>query len=455
LILDSATMVSFVRFLFAFTIGSHILLVSTSVSLSILISAAEFISIRRGDRVYEALARKLTKVFVISFGVGTASGVVMAVELVTLFPTFMTLVAQTGVIILLYSEMFAFFLEILALVLYVYYWDSFRNRYVHWAASIFVISGTLLSAVLITMVNAWMNTPNGFDTSTFACSTITCDFKTLLQVQPWAVFLTPSTVAEIFHVLPTTILAGSMIIGSYFAYWFLRSRDAGEKDMFGKALKIIAVIGIAMIVLSGLTGAGEISTLITAQPLKFAALEANPINGTNLPEKLFGGIVNGKFEGGIVIPGAQSFLAKLETGNATLPGLNQYNQTVYPWPPLLVHTTFDTMVVGGMALGAFFLLYLVALLLKRRPYESKFFLYLQIPAAVVAVLVYLLGWATDEIGRQPWIVYNVMKVEQAANLSTSLFVPGILIMLFYVLILPASFYFYARIFRQSDGQKEV
>lgn len=441
---------SFVRFLFAFTIGSHILLVSTSISLSILISAAEFISIRRGDRVYEALARKLTKVFVVSFGVGTASGIVMAVELVILFPTFMTLVSQTGVILLLYFEMFAFFLEILALVLYVYYWDSFRNRYVHWAASLFVITGTLLSAVLITMVNAWMNTPNGFNIAAFTSKGL------VSGVQPWAVLQTPSTVTEVFHVLPTTVLAGSTIIGSFFAYWCIRSRDAGEKEMFGKALRILGVIGILTILLSVITGAGEISTLLTAQPLKFAALEANPIPGTNLPEKLFGGVVNGTpptFAGGIIIPGAQSFLAKLETGIATLPGLSSYSASV--WPPLLVHATFDTMVVGGMALGAFFLLYLVALLLKRRPYESKFFLYLQIPAAVLAVLVYLLGWATDEIGRQPWIVYNVMKVEAAANTSTSMFVPGILIMLFYVLILPASFYFYARIFRQSDGQKEV
>ena len=440
-------MVTFVRFLFAFTIGSHILLVSTSISLSILISAAEFISIRSGDRVYEALARKLTKVFVVSFGVGTASGIVMAVELVVLFPTFMTLVTQTGVIILFYTEMFAFFLEILALVLYVYYWDSFRNRYAHWAASLFVIAGTLLSAVLITMVNAWMNTPNGFDIATLIRSGL------VSGVQPWAVFLTPSTFAEVFHVLPTTVLAGSTIIGSFFAYWFLRSRDAGEKEMFGKALKILGAIGIVTIALSVITGANEISTLLTAQPLKFASLEANPINGTNLPEKLFGGVVNGQFVGGIIIPGAQSFLAKLETGITNLPGLNQYPSSI--WPPLLVHTTFDTMVIGGMALGAFFLLYLVALLLKRRPYESKFFLYLQIPAAVVAVLVYLLGWATDEIGRQPWIVYNVMTVAQAANVSTSLFVPGILIMLFYALIFPASFYFYARIFRQSDGQREV
>jgi len=447
LILDPA---SFVRFLFAFTIGSHILLVSTSISLSILISAAEFISIRRGDRVYETLARKLTRVFVVSFGVGTASGIVMAVELVTLFPTFMTLVSQTGVILLLYFEMFAFFLEILALVLYVYYWDSFRNRYAHWAASIFVIAGTLLSAVLITMVNAWMNTPNGFDLAAFKSSGL------VSGVQPWAVFLTPSTVSEVFHVLPTTVLAGSTIIGSFFAYWFLRSRDAGEKEMFGKALKILGVVGIVMILFSGITGASEISTLLTAQPLKFASLEANPIPGSNLPEKLFGGIVNGTpptFVGGIIIPGAQSFLAKLETGIATLPGLSTYSPSI--WPPLLVHTTFDAMVVGGMALGAFFFLYFVSLLLRRRPYESKFFPYMQVPAAVVAVLVYLLGWATDEIGRQPWIVYNIMTVGQAANLSTSLFVPGVLIMFFYVMVIPASFCFYARIFRPSDGQKEV
>jgi cytochrome d ubiquinol oxidase subunit I len=145
-------------------------------------------------------------------------------------------------------------------------------------------------------------------------------------------------------------------------------------------------------------------------------------------------------------------LAQLETGIASLPGLSQYPASI--WPPFLVHITFDMMVVGGMALGAFFFLYFVVLLLKRKPYESKFFLYLQIPAAVIAVLVFLLGWATDEIGRQPWIVYNVMKVDQAANLSAPLFVPGILIALFYLAVFPATFYFYARVFRSSATEQD-
>ena len=220
---DPVIMLSFVRFLFAFTIGSHILLVSTSIALVILISISEFISIRKQDPVYEALARRLSKVFVISFGVGTASGIVMAVELVGLFPSFMTLVASTGAMALLYAEVSAFFLEVLALVLYVYYWNSFRRRYYHWVASLFVVIGTLASAVFITMLNAWMNTPNGFDVSAF----ISSGFKTVTGVEPFAAFLTASTVAQVFHVLVTTLLAGTMVIGAYFAYWFVKSGARG------------------------------------------------------------------------------------------------------------------------------------------------------------------------------------------------------------------------------------
>jgi cytochrome d ubiquinol oxidase subunit I len=111
------------------------------------------------------------------------------------------------------------------------------------------------------------------------------------------------------------------------------------------------------------------------------------------------------------------------------------------------------MIVGGIALGAFYFVYFVALLLKRKPYESTTFLRIQIPLAIVAVVVYQLGWATDEIGRQPWIVYNLMTVAQAANVSPSLFVPGVLIVLFYLLIVPACFYFYGRVFTQSGKQE--
>jgi len=436
-------MLSFVRFLFAFTIGSHILLVSTSIALVVLISVAEFISIRKHDKVYEALARRLAKVFVISFAVGTASGIVMAVELVSLFPTFMTLVASTGAIVLLYAEVSAFFLEVLALVLYVYYWNAFKGRYTHWILSLFMAAGTLGSAVFITMVNAWMNTPTGFDISAF----ISSGFKTISGVQPYAAFLTPSTADQVFHVLVTTIFAGSMVIGAYFAYWFIRSRDAEDRAMYSRALKILGAVAVITILVSGITGSREMGALLVNQPLKYAALDGNPVPGTNFPDRFFGSVVGNSYVGGFSIPGMQSLLAQVETGISQLPGLSQFPSS--QWPPLFVNTTFNLMTIGGVALGVFFLVYFLALITKRRPYESRRILYLWIPAAVAAMVVYQLGWATDEVGRQPWIVYNVMTVAQAANTSDALLVPGIVIVAFYLLVIPATFYLYARVFRRK------
>jgi len=436
-------MLSFVRFLFAFTIGSHILLVCTSIALVVLISVAEFISIRKHDQVYEALARRLAKVFVISFAVGTASGIVMAVELVGLFPSFMTLVASTGAIVLLYAEVSAFFLEVLALVLYVYYWNAFKGRYTHWILSIFMATGTLGSAVFITMVNAWMNTPAGFDISGFVSS----GFTTVSGVQPYAAFLTASTADQVFHVLVTTIFAGSMVIGAYFAFWFIRSRDAEDRAMYSRALKILGAIAVITIIVSGLTGSKEMGTLLVNQPLKYAALDGNPVNGTNFPDRFFGTVVGNSYVGGFSIPGMQSFLAQFETGIAQLPGLSQFPAS--DWPPLFVNLTFNLMTIGGVALGVFFLVYFLALVTRRRPYESRRVLYLWIPAAVVAIIVYQLGWATDEVGRQPWIVYNVMTVAQAANTSDALLVPGIIIVAFYLMVVPLTFYLYARVFRRK------
>jgi len=446
---DPGSMLAFVRFLFAFTIGSHILLVSTSISLILLISISEFLAIHGHDPIYEALARRLSKVFVISFGVGTASGIVMAVELVGLFPSFMTLVASTGAMVLLYAEISAFFLEVLALVLYVYYWNAFQGKYSHWAVSVFVVFGTLASGVFITMVNAWMNTPNGFDVSTFVSS----GFKTITGVEPFAAFLTVSTVSQVFHVLVTTLFAGTMVIGAYFAYWFVRSRDAGEKALYSRALKVLGAIAIITIVLSGISGSEEMGTLLVNQPLKYAALDGNTIPGTNLPDRFFGSIVNGSYVGGISIPGMQVLLAKFETGITTLPGLSQFPANT--WPPLIVSTTFNVMTVGGLALGLFLFVFFVSFVSKRKPYESRRLLYVWIPAAVLTMLVYQLGWATDELGRQPWIVYNVMTVAQAANTSDSLLVPGIIIVLFYLAVIPATFYMYSRVFQGSKEEVQA
>jgi len=439
-------MALFDSFFFAFTIASHIILVSMSIALIFIISIAEFLSLRRSDRYYSALSNRLSKAFVVIFGIGTASGVVMAVELVTLFPTFMTLVSETGAISIFYTEIFAFFLETIALVMYIYHAD-YLGKYTHWMLSIVIAAGAILSAVLITMLNAWMNTPNGFNQSAFIQS------GKVTGINIWAPFVTTSTLAEVAHVLPTVLFAGVMLIGGYFAWRKIKSKDVEEKTMLTKGLQIAAALGIITIITAILSGINEITTLLNLQPLKYSAIELNPMPGTNLPEKLFGSLKNGQFYGGIPIPHLQSFLVQIETGIKTLPGLSQFPSS--NWPPLYVHATFDTMVIGGFALGLFFLAYFVDwAILRRKPHESKLFLYSWIPLAFFALVIMELGWVTDEVGRQPWIVYNVMTSQQAANYSSSFLIPGILIIAFYLILLPLTFYFFSRVFNSSSISEE-
>jgi len=275
--------VNFDRFLFAFTIASHIVLVSVSIGLAILLSACEFLRARYRDPYYAGLARKLVRPFVISFGVGTASGIVMAVELVNLFPVFMTLVSETGVIAIFYVEIFAFFVETIFLVVYVYFGNSYTGRYSRWLLTVPIVIGTLLSAVLITMVNAWMNTPNGFDISYYLAN-----HQAVTGVNPWAPFLTASTGYEVLHVVSTVPLTGLMILGGYFAYRYTRGTGASERTLFLKGLRITAALSLFFVALSILSGVLEIEDLYRYQPLKYAAIELNPNPGTNLPETIFG-----------------------------------------------------------------------------------------------------------------------------------------------------------------------
>ena len=440
----SVPMVTFDRFLFAFTIGTHILLVSVSIGIAMLLCILEFITARTSDRYYRALTRRLVRPFVISFGVGTASGIVMAVELVNLFPSFMTLVSKTGVIAIFYVEIFAFFLETVFLVVYVYYGEQFRGKYSRWALTLPLVVGTLLSAVLIVMVNAWMNTPNGFDLGAFAAN------GSVTGVNPWAPFLTTSTGYEVLQVVSAVPLTGIMLIGGYFALRYVRAKGGDERTLFLRGLRITVALSLVLIVLSSPSGEFSRSRdLYQYQPLKFAAIELDPTPGTNLPITLFGSLSGQAVVGGIQLPGLQGMI----THNVMLPGLSQYPSS--QWPPLLIHDTFDGMVLGSALLGLFMVVYALLWALGRRPFDNRLLAYGVVFFSFITAVVMELGWATDEMGRQPWIVYNVMTVSAAANYSSALLYPGIVIILFYLLLVPFTFYFMIRVFNNRTIELDL
>jgi len=153
--------------------------------------------------------------------------------------------------------------------------------------------------------------------------------------------------------------------------------------------------------------------------------------------------------GGIQIPGLQSALA----GHSQLPGLSSYPQS--DWPPLIIHDTFDTMVLAGFLLGLFLLAFTGLWAAGRKPYDRRLLAYGFGFFAFVTLVIMELGWMTDELGRQPWIVYNVLKVSQAANYSTSLFYPGLVIVAFYVVLLPTTFYFMIRTFNGRSFEADL
>jgi len=416
----------FDRFLMGFSLGVHIILAVIGIALPVIIVTAEIAGIKKKDSYYTRIAKRLTTMLIVFFAVGTASGTLVALELLFLWPKFMVLVGHVA-ILPLYIEVFAFFLEAVFLGVYVYSWDKFENRYMHALTGVFVALGAVLSAVFITMLNAFMNTPVGFNIPEYIKTGIIAD------VQPLAVLATPSTLVEVAHVVSTSYFAGGFIFILYFAYRILRS-TGDERLHYRKGLNIAFSLTLIATFFAVITGILSISGLYSFQPEKYAAMELDMYPQTHAPELLGGFYSNGTIKGVIAsIPNLQSILAT-GTANGSVPGLSSFPKST--WPPLIVHFMFDTIVGLGFGFGLVMLVIFIMLILKMHPFDKKWLLILLMVAAVVAVFLLELGWATAEIGRQPWIVYNVMLVSQAANTSPSIIPLAIFFVAFYIVVIP-------------------
>jgi Cytochrome bd-type quinol oxidase, subunit 1 len=262
--------------LMGYSLAVHILLVTMGMTLPIIMSIAEYFSIKYQSKMYDVMAKRLANALIIFFAVGTASGVVVAIELFVLWPKFIAVLGQVG-ILPLYMEVFAFFTEAVLLGIYIYFWNRFRNRIRHWILSVFISIGAVMSGVFITMINAFMNTPNGFNIQYYLST------GKIIGVNPLAVLNTPTTWIEIGHVVGSTIFAGSAFLLAYFAYKLLKTEGI-QREFYKKSAKIAAVIVIISIVLTVIIGIQSITSLMVYQPEKFAALEMNFVSGPHVPD---------------------------------------------------------------------------------------------------------------------------------------------------------------------------
>lgn len=419
--MDSVTLS---RALFGTSMAFHIIFATLGVGLPLMILLAELKYQKTKDADYELLAKRWTKTFGILLGVGIPSGTIVGVLISLLFPGFMQIVGQ--VIALPFQiEIWAFFLEALFMTIYVYA-AARLSPALRIASLALVAFGAILSAVLITDAQAWMNTPAGFR---MANGQVT-------DVDPWAAFFNPAFPYSATHVAVSALLTGAFAAVSAAAYMLLKPRTERERLYHGKGLRLALIVGGIFAVLTAVNGHEVAQALARNNPEKLAAAEALFETRTHAPLTLLG-IADPDTQTvryAIEIPGALSFLAT-NRFDGLVKGLNEIPRE--DWPPLYTHTLFNGMVgIGGILI----LIPLSVWLYRRfrRKELPRWLLYLCVASGPLAMLGTEMGWIFSCSGRQPWTIYRIQRTAEAATKTGNI---GTLFLLFaglYVFLLVAT-----------------
>lgn len=383
------------------SLGFHIVFAALGIGMPLLMLIAEGLHLRTGKSAYRDLARSWGKVTALLFVVGAVSGTALSFELGLLWPKFM---AFAGPVVgpAFALEGYAFLLEAIFLGLYLYGWERLTPRQ-HWLAGVPVaVSGTI-SGVLVVGANAWMQSPRGF----------VAQAGRVVEVDTFATFANPSWIPLAIHSTLSCFIAVGFAVAGVYAYGILRGRD---DDYHRAGLQLGMVLGAISAILQPLSGDRVAKLVNSTQPAKLAAMEAHFHTEAGAPI-LVGGIpdaATGTVRFGLHIPKGLSFLA---TGDpdATIRGLHDFPVDERP-NVMLCHLSFQVMVGAGfalMALGALF--FVVRRLKKSTPRWLLVFVALAAPLGFLALEA---GWIVTEAGRQPWIIYHVMRTSEAVTPRT-------------------------------------
>jgi cytochrome bd ubiquinol oxidase subunit I len=388
----------------ALSFAVHIPLVCFAISFPALILFVEWLSLRTGDPVYRVLARRWSKVLLALFAVGVVTGTILSFELGLLWPGFM---ANFGSVFGLgfALEGFAFFIEAIFIAIYVYGWDRLSPRW-HLLSGVPVAIAGFVGSTMVIAVNAWMNHPTGF----------TLRAGRVVDVHPWhALFGNSYLWHELVHMyFAGYVVAGFLVAGVYSWGWLRGRRGRYERTALLIPLAVAALAAPVQIVVGDWSG----RVVAREQPMKLAALEGLPRTTKDAPVHVFGWYANGKVVDGLELPGLLSILA-FHDSDATVKGLNAVPASDRP-PVNVVRVAFQLMVGCGFALALVGLVFLVAWARARRLPESSAFHWAVIAAGPLALVALLAGWVTTEVGRQPWVVYHVMRTRAAVTGATGI-----------------------------------
>jgi cytochrome d ubiquinol oxidase subunit I len=377
------------------------------------------------------MAKFWVKIFALTFALGVASGIVMEFEFGTNWATYSRYVGDIFGSALAAEGIFAFFLESGFLAILVFGWDKVSSR-MHFFATIMVSLGSMLSAVWIIVANSWQQTPAGFHIvgeGLQARAEIT-DF--------WSMVFNPSSVERLLHVLSGAWLAGAFLVLSVSAYYIIRKRHI---DFAKTSFRIAAVFALFAALFQLYTGHDSAVGVSENQPAKLAAMEAHFERSAQADLYLFGWVneLEQEVNFGIKIPGMLSYLIHGDS-EKHVTGLNAYSKNDIP-PVNIVFQSYHIMVAIGFVLIALSIAALFVLW-KEKLFEKRWLMWIFVFSVLGPQLANQLGWITAEVGRQPWIVYGLLrtsealsKVVESSQVVFSLVLFGLVYLLLFVLFI--------------------
>jgi cytochrome d ubiquinol oxidase subunit I len=384
----------------ALSLGFHIVFACIGMVMPFFMAVSHYFYLRTNRIIFRNITKAWSKGVAIFFATGAVSGTVLSFELGLLWPGFMK---HAGPIFgLPFSlEGTAFFIEAIALGFFLYGWGKF-NKWFHWFTGVIVGVSGLVSGILVVAANAWMNSPAGFEYSN----------GRYFNIDPVKAMFNDAWFSQALHMCLAAFASTGFAVAGVHALMLLRKKNI---EFHTKAFRIAAIFACTAAVLQPLSGDHSAKEVARHQPAKLAAMESVFVTGTHVP-LLICGIPNEKTEKvkyGFEVPGMLSFMIGGNT-DTEVKGLDQFPIEDRP-PVLITHLAFQTMVGLGMIMFGISLLYFFVLWKKRDFEKNKWLLKLFAWATPLGFLAVEAGWVVTEVGRQPWILYGIMRTKDAVT----------------------------------------
>ena len=403
----------------AMSLAFHIIFAAVGIGMPLLMVIAEGLWLRTREETYLVLAKRWAKGTAILFAVGAVSGTVLSFELGLLWPGFMRFAGP--IIGMPFSlEGFAFFTEAIFLGIYLYGWKRVSPR-IHWLAGVLTAISGAISGVFVVTANAWMNTPTGFRMQNGQPT----------EIDPIAAMFNPSWFQQTLHMTIAAYLATGAAVAGIHAFMLLRHpADRFHRRALGIALWVLAITAVLQPI------SGDLSAKVVAetQPAKLAALEGQFKTERGAPLRI-GGLPDPASETtpyALEIPGGLSFLVHGDF-NAEVPGLDQFKPADRP-NTVVVHLAFQIMVAAGMALLGLGLLSALLAWRRRRLPDQRWLLWLLTLAGPLGFIAIEAGWVVTEVGRQPWVIYGLVRTADTVTPMPGLLVTFVTFTLLYLFL---------------------